>query len=246
MSLPSEASILRILDDGARAFVFPMLDNGYVYLAASRLAIFRSNDDWALTFEIFGYSPRSGLPDLSVTTFGSNLSETRTVADYVSEQAFEAYRVNYRHWRSEYFHPIEDETWLDEDDQESVAENASMLTLRGRSIPLPKDDDYAKAGMVGTPHEKRSVAELSRALAATHRDYVLATESERRVCVPPALSQLMLLDDWHHPDVVADELPSQTQTFRELASVMATGDAGLYLGGSGNTHWSNWPEGGTL
>jgi hypothetical protein len=40
------AAILRILDDASRAFAFPCLDNGYVYLAATRLSLFRSPDDW--------------------------------------------------------------------------------------------------------------------------------------------------------------------------------------------------------
>jgi len=33
--------ILSILDDCCDAFTFPMLDNGYVYLAATRLSLYR-------------------------------------------------------------------------------------------------------------------------------------------------------------------------------------------------------------
>jgi hypothetical protein len=36
------ADILRVLDAGCESFTFPMLDNGYVYLAATRLSLFRS------------------------------------------------------------------------------------------------------------------------------------------------------------------------------------------------------------
>jgi hypothetical protein len=46
-----------------------MLDNGYIYLAATRLSLFRSSRDWAITIEVFGYSPRAGIPDTSIYTF---------------------------------------------------------------------------------------------------------------------------------------------------------------------------------
>jgi hypothetical protein len=55
--------ILSILDRCCDAFTFPMLDNGYVYLAATRLSVYRSTTDWAMAFEVFGFSPRAGLPD---------------------------------------------------------------------------------------------------------------------------------------------------------------------------------------
>jgi hypothetical protein len=58
----SADEILSILDECANAFTFPMLDNGYVNLAATRLSLFRSEADWAMTIEIFGFSPRAGIP----------------------------------------------------------------------------------------------------------------------------------------------------------------------------------------
>lgn len=63
------AEILEALDDRPSAFYFPMLDNGYIYLAATRLSLFRSSRDWAITIEVFGYSPRAGIPDTSIYTF---------------------------------------------------------------------------------------------------------------------------------------------------------------------------------
>ena len=68
----TEADILRVLDNCCDAFTFPMLDNGYVYLAATRLSLFRDNADWAMTIEVFGFSPRAELPDASVYCFGVN------------------------------------------------------------------------------------------------------------------------------------------------------------------------------
>ncbi|MES2598519.1 MAG: hypothetical protein V4662_24505 [Verrucomicrobiota bacterium] len=87
----SASSILTILDRCAGNYSFPMLDNGYIYLAATRLALFRSETDWAITTEVFGFSPRSGVPDLCVATFGSSIVNRETVKDYVSPEADAAY-----------------------------------------------------------------------------------------------------------------------------------------------------------
>src|SRR5690242_4635747 len=85
------AQILKILDDCCRAFTFPMLDHGDVYLAATRLSLFRSPQDWALVLEIFGYSPREGAPGVSVHTFASRLRNRNTPDQYPKRAAYEAY-----------------------------------------------------------------------------------------------------------------------------------------------------------
>jgi hypothetical protein len=91
------------------------------------------------------------------------------------------------------------------------------------------------------------VFELSRYLAETRRDDVLATHEERIKQVLPGLPQVLLLDEWHHPDLVVGERPSATQTFRQIADVAASGDATKYQTTEPpNTHWSNWPDGGLL
>jgi hypothetical protein len=72
--MPIEAEhILSVLDRCCDAFTFPMLDNGYVYLAATRLSLYRTASDWAMVIEVFGYSPRAWLPDTHIYTFASTL-----------------------------------------------------------------------------------------------------------------------------------------------------------------------------
>ena len=72
MAIEADA-VLTVLDRCCDAFTFPMLDNGYVYLAATRLSLFRTAADWAMVIEVFGFSPRSGLPDTHIHTFASSL-----------------------------------------------------------------------------------------------------------------------------------------------------------------------------
>ncbi len=47
--------ILSVLDGCCDSFSFPMLDNGYVYLAATQLALYRSVTNWAMVVEVFGF-----------------------------------------------------------------------------------------------------------------------------------------------------------------------------------------------
>ncbi len=89
--------------------------------------------------------------------------------------------------------------------------------------------------------------ELCRFIAAVARDDVLATPEERRISVFSDMVEVLRLEEWHHPDIVEGERPSSSQTFQQLADVLVSGDTTKYLPSQPpNTHWRNWPEGGTL
>ena len=76
---------------------------------------------------------------------------------------------------------------------------------------------------------------------------MLATTKERRVSVFPEMKELLVLKQWNHPNVGEDARPSDSRTFQQLARVLETGDVNLYRPTEKpNTHWSHWPEGGTL
>jgi hypothetical protein len=242
--MPIEPShILDVLDRCRDRFTFPMLDNGYVYLAATRLSLFRSPQDWAMVIEVFGFSPRAGAPDTTIQTFASRLHNRNPAKDYVNDEAHEAYLANNPHNELRTVFPIVDDSWQDEED---VAERSREVIVRGRRIPLPHADDYARNGIDLEDPPRVRVFEACRYLAAVARDLVLATPEERRVSVLPGMEQILQLEEWNHPDVV-EESPSQSQTFRQLARVLAAGDTTLYRPTlPPNTHWQHWPEGGTL
>lgn len=63
MPVFTRTEILQQLDDCARAFTFPMLDNGYVYLADTRLTAYRDESCWAVVIQVLGYSIRQGWHD---------------------------------------------------------------------------------------------------------------------------------------------------------------------------------------
>lgn len=239
------AQILNILDDASAAFTFPMLDNGYVYLAATRLSLFRSQSDWAFVIEVFGYSPRAGLPDTNLYTFASQMHDRDKREKYVSGEAYENYLRDNPHNESRFIYPIEEGPWMDPENPEMVAATGE-LEVRGKRIRLPSKSDYATHG-INLGSEQPAVFELCRYLAATERAAVLATPSEQRISVLPEMTQILQLDEWAHPDLVAQETPSQSETFQQLAKVLVTGDTSLYRPSlTPNTHWRHWPEGGSL
>lgn len=231
-----------MLDQCAEDFTFPMLDNGYVYPAAARLSVHSDGTDWAIVVETFGYSPRAGDPDLKVATFTSKVPHPKTRADYVDESAYLNYLKQHPHDGAEYFWPLEGD-WTDD---ESLPPG-EIVRLRGQEVAVPTFEDGRGVGITTERSDRIAVFELSRYFAETRRDDVLATKEERTKQVLPGLGQVLLLDEWHHPDLVVGQRPSDTRTFQQLADVAVSADASKYDAPEpANTHWSNWPEGGLL
>ncbi len=244
---PVDERILRILDDAAAEFTFPMLDNGYVYLGATRLSLHRSESDWAVVIEVFGFSPRTGLPDVGVSTFASRIHGRKTASDFVNERAFQNYLKQHAHDEATFFFPVDEGDWQRLDDVEAVDTAATNVVVRGTAMRLPDRNEFALHGIELTDPPGVQVFELCRYLAAVARDEVLATASERRANVLPEMTEILVLDEWNHPDLVNEERPSGSETFRQLATVLATGDVSAYRPTlAPNTHWVNWPDGGTL
>jgi hypothetical protein len=92
------------------------------------------------------------------------------------------------------------------------------------------------------------VFELCRFLAGVAREQVLATPKERRISVLPEMEQVLQLEEWNHPNLVdEEERPSGSETFRQLAQVLATGNARQYQPlRPPITHGGMWPDGGRL
>jgi len=239
-------SVLKVLDDCAEAFSFPMLDNGYVYLAASRLTGYYGNGDWALVIEVFGFSPRAGAPDLAIHTFGNNLRNRKSRDDYVSVKAYENYLKNNRYNEYKTFFPIGgDDVWVNPEDNEIVMPQGTF-ELRDQISDLPDIAAYPQHGIElegATPR----IYELCRYLSSLEREKVLATDLEKRYNVPDHLTEIINLDGWQHPDLADGEKPSEVEGFRQLSKVLETGNVSYYQPTiAGNTHWKNWPESGLL
>ena len=242
----SAEAILAVLDKGCDAFVFPMLDNGYVYLAATRLTLFRSADDWAMAFEIFGYAPRAAGPDVSVWALGSRLARGRTRADHATQAAYDDYLEVHPHDNSAFFSPIGG-NWQDAEWGE-LGQLGRHLRVGSRTA-----DRDPRSGDLRPPRDRagrtRPRPDLPALPVPGRRRARGRPRDGRRAPDPRAarLDEFLVLDDWHHPDTVTGERASDTAAFRSLATALASGDVAAYdASEEPNTHWSNWPFGGSL
>ena len=245
--MPRSSVILAVLDACSEKFTFPMLDNGYVYPAATRLSAYRDVDDWAIVIEVFGFSPRAGIPDTSIYTFANRINHRSSRESFVSEQAHQNYLSNNPNNEMNAVFPIAEGSWQDPDESEVLRECADHLELRDRTISLPERSEYENAGIELIDGQEIQVFECCRYLANHYRELVLCTESERRANLFDNLSQVVQLEEWNHPDLVVGEKPGENETFQQLANLLETGNLSAFkLESSPNTHWSNWPDGGTL
>jgi hypothetical protein len=182
-----------------------------------------------------------------VQTFASSLHERNARSSYVTREAHEKYLLNNPNNESRSFWPIAEGPWQDAETGELVAADAREVTLRGAAVRIPQNAQFRDQGIELEEAPSIQTFELCRLLAGTHRNDVLATPAERRCSVPPELEEILVLDEWHHPDLVSDELASDSETFRQLAKVLESGNVSEYRPSQPpNTHWRNWPEGGTL
>ncbi|HBP22243.1 MAG TPA: hypothetical protein DEA08_31230 [Planctomycetes bacterium] len=214
-----------------------MLDNGYVYLGATRLRAWRDLERWALILEVVGYSPRGGSFDDALFVFGNCLAEGRKPGS------------NNR----DFLYFVEDgpsgpHQGEDDDFFEALHPEARDLRIRGQVVEVSHDPAFYAAREVELAEPPRvGLEELLRALVVDHRDLLFATDEELEARIAPALPELLRLDEWFHPNLIEDELPSQNETFQLLAQALVAGDPDLYQPTQPpNTHWSNWPEGGSL
>lgn len=235
-------SILAVLDRCAQAYTFPMLDNGYCYLAASRLHVFRSANDWSLVIEIFGYECRAGEVCTDIYSFGSNLQGRPTESQFETPEAYAAFMGQNPYNELAVADPCHGAQWVQADDEAYVPVGAE-LAIRGHDVGLPNLADCLRYGVQPTTEGRLTLFEACRWLAGKYRRLVLASDEEARVNIAEDMVHLLTLEEWQHPDIAGDELPSQAIEFQQLAKLLAGGDLKDYQpSDKPNTHWRHWPH----
>jgi hypothetical protein len=230
------ASILKQLDEAARGFVFPMLDNGYVYPADVRLTVYRDSRDWLMIIEVLGaftakVSGRDSFQN-SLHLFGSAIHQKPGMVD-ASLFPVES---------------LEDDPLFEDEYEWNLRPEARSLCIRGSAVIFdPSPESLAKKGIELLDPPSIDPPAVLRSLLPEHRNALLASEDELAAHNPKHLPLWLRLDEWNHPDLAGDVMPSDSETFRMLADAIVAGDTSLYAPMlPPNTHWKYWPEGGTL
>lgn len=109
--------ILSELDEAARDFKFPGLDNGFIYPVDTRLHAFRDEARWALVIEVVGYDYRGHSLDDVVYVLGNCID--LPFGDNV-------------------FPRIDTFDGLEDEEEPVVAPGVESMELRGQAIPVPR------------------------------------------------------------------------------------------------------------
>ena len=227
--------ILQQLDSEAVDYVFPMLDNGYYYHGDQRLTIFRDQNRWAILIEVLAYTNHddtlAGITTIA-NVFGNCLTgwnDNDNFNFFATDNGFDTFIY---------------------DEAESIpCLNDKATSIKVRDVVLFIQfyrQHYLDKNIKLEYENKITPWEFFRGLIPEHSHLFFVTRQEISNKIPVDLPEFMTLSNWHHPDLVVNEKPSETETFQQLADVIVTGDKTLYNTTELiNTHWTNWPNGGS-
>lgn len=107
------------------------------------------------------------------------------------------------------------------------------VDVRGESVDVKVDaerDDVAFAVLLQ--------------LVEWDRDKLFSTEKELDDVVEPGMKRVLVVDDWAHPDVYGGPKPSESEAFRLIAEVAATGDVSKWKPTEtpNNRDWKFWAD----
>jgi hypothetical protein len=230
---------------------FVNLEHPYVYTANSRLTLFADAERWAIVSEVSGYSGRAARFELTVTWLGN------TLRDLPRGGANGRYTYNFG------FFTLLEQRSLAEFSEKFAAGTARLidLPLRGRMVQVPGTlEEFQKLVpdiLTRAYPRGLQIRDLARYLAYAYPDLYRATDTEKRMHLPSDLPYLMMIDQWHHrsfayyrnvaPARPIGDAPSSYETYCLIAEVLATRDSARYGPTlAANSHWSNWPNAGSL
>lgn len=231
MDTTQAKQVLANFDKHAAEFNFPVLDNAYVEFAATRLTAFRGRADWLIIFEVLGFSTREVQFVNDIYAYGSCIDREGFIGEEFPVSS------------------LSDEPLFDPETNDSLIDWAHWaVELNGRKQSFsPSIEEYGEAGIHITkepgPGSLREIELLRYLVHAEGENLFLSTERllERfpRCGTMPLFLQTL---KWEHPDVAAEEKPSQNVSIRSLVEALSSGDALLFTGGHANTHWSQWSD----
>lgn len=217
----SRCDILRQLDQSAEQFRFPGFNNVNYHLGTARLNGFRNSHQWAILIEEICWWPASGGIVQNLSAFGNSLRE--------KDLAFPGQSA----WLPGMIYWPHSSIQCSFDDCGELS--YSKLQIRGQTLDL---DPREVAEQPEVP--ERGFAIMVH-LIESFREKLLCTPEELRLVVPSELELLVKLDQWLHPDVYLGELPSQNESFVNLAEVLVSGDVScLRPSTRPNVDWRVW------
>lgn len=224
--------ILEDLDKHAAEFNFPVMDNAYVELAATRLSAFQGTKDWLIVFEVLGFSTREIEFVDDLYAFGSCVSKGGFVGEEIPLTS------------------LPEQPLFDAETNECIADwSRWSVSVGGEKMSFsPTRGEYAEAGIVidrGPGPGTLSEIELLRFLVHRLRESRLFMNDQTLLSHFPMcknLSKFVQTTQWQHPDVADEEKPSKNTSIRSLVEALAQRDPSLFERGRPNTDWRFWVQ----
>lgn len=225
---------------------FPDLEDGYMYVAGSKIHLYALDRLWSVVFEINGYHTRQGESIASLFYFGNCLNLE------VFEAAGRKYISNlYQHTliSGDEFERIELQVDDDEEAFERIDPKTEVIQVNGQKVPFePNRAKYVELGIQPDAHNPSGWIEFGEFMRYLHETdpAVLAVSDsiiERPFATP--LSKLMTIDKFHFHSVLdKTNCPSELETFQQIANVLESGDKGAWSPTlKANNDWRNWESG---
>lgn len=241
----NESEILNQLDDAGKKnpyFEFPNFEHPYFYPISSRISLFAEKEKrWAIVFEIFGYNNRTNSLMLELIYFGNDLHKLDKFGD--KEQFIS--NVKYI--------DIINENKLHEiiDSNNFLKPNINEIIINGKDLKIERDLKKYIDKNIPLINKEIDVVSLFRMINEEYPTIMRAKSNQVQECLPDNLTQIMIIDDWHHENFsyyngeLEGHLPSSYETFVQIAKVLTTQNPANYKPSmTPNNNWRNWPNAG--
>ena len=245
MNYFTEEDILNCLDKAAANLDFPGFNGINIDMVTARLTGFRNDTDWALTIEeiVSWYGLNGVEPVLMISAFGSRIFINEPFATYfpVKYTLGELERSKEKDYQDMSVAGIICDEGFDVwEEYEQEIPDYLLVVIRGKKIIINSSEIQRH------PQIKDSFNfDLIIHIANKYRTQMLATETELREIVPQELTQVIQLDNWHHPDVYNPNsefsVPSKTKSMQMIAEVLVSDNPELYQPcEENNVDWQKW------
>ncbi|RQW67464.1 hypothetical protein DUK53_06855 [Listeria sp. SHR_NRA_18] len=205
---------------------FPMLDNANHPLACCKVSLYQEETEWALFFEIVGYSSYAVS---NIYAYGNGIDEEGLIMGYDELLSLSG--------------DVSDDHLLDL----MSREEKGTVTVYAKGEPIKVDISKKAVEAIDVATENMAGVSLVRLVFNQNPDSLWLSSKElfeisETKQIPLVYSTL----EWEHPDIAANSMPSDSVFFQTLAEAIVTNNTACIDNGNVNTFWKNWLDEETL
>ncbi len=223
------------------------LENGYCYVASSRIHLYADSTRWAIVFETAGYETRSFDAEITLNYIGNCIDYP---IDKYPERSYITNSSRIILIEGAEFERIENKEGSDSETFELIDQNIKEIKIRDKYVSFDNNyKNYEKTGIeirdYDNPKNLIDFKNFVRFLNETDPVSINATEDEILKHIPKDLPKLMTIDKFHFVSAYEKtNPPSNQETYKLIAKILTTRDTTNWKPTQkSNNHWKNWDSG---